>query len=35
VRAADACAVKKAIQARPEFEVRTVVDGEAAATTRA
>jgi len=27
VRAADGCAVKKAIQAQPVFEVRTVVDG--------
>lgn len=27
VRSADGCAVKKAIQAQPAFEVRTVVDG--------
>lgn len=30
VRAADGCAVKKAIQAQPTFEVRTVVDDAAA-----
>ena len=27
VRVADGCSVKKAIQARPEFQVRTVVTG--------
>jgi len=30
VRVADQCAVKKAIQAQPQFEVRTVVAGQAA-----
>ncbi|HEY3448925.1 MAG TPA: OsmC family protein [Myxococcales bacterium] len=30
VRSADGCAVKKAIQAQPVFDVRTVVDGEVA-----